>query len=110
MLTPQLGKPKETPAFGLGFALSTLEGQRRIGHGGAVYGFATELAALPDEKLGVVVIATRDCANGTVKQIADTALRLMLAARKASRCPTTRRHETRAGGSGQAADRTVRQG
>jgi CubicO group peptidase (beta-lactamase class C family)/D-alanyl-D-alanine dipeptidase len=87
MLTPQLGKPKETPAFGLGFALSTLEGQRRIGHGGAVYGFATELAALPDAKLGAVVIASRDCANGTVKQIADTALLQMLASRNGEPLP-----------------------
>ena len=36
----------------------------RIGHNGAVYGFATDVQALPDSKLGVIVIATADCANG----------------------------------------------
>ena len=45
--------------FGLGFAISTLDGERRIGHNGAVYGFATDVQALPDAKLGVVVITTR---------------------------------------------------
>ena len=58
------------------------EGHRRIGHGGAIYGFATELAALPDEKLGVVVVTSRDCTNAVTKHIADEALRQMLAARR----------------------------
>jgi CubicO group peptidase (beta-lactamase class C family)/D-alanyl-D-alanine dipeptidase len=88
MLSPQLGKPGETPGFGLGFALSTLENERRIGHGGAVYGFATEVSALPDSKLGAVVIATKDCANGTAKHVAETALRLMLAVRNKKPLPT----------------------
>jgi CubicO group peptidase (beta-lactamase class C family)/D-alanyl-D-alanine dipeptidase len=75
-------EPQDRSTFGLGFALGTLDGRRRIGHGGAVYGFATELAALPDEKLGVVVIASRDCANGIVRRIADTTFRQVLAARQ----------------------------
>ena len=49
--------PTRRPGFGLGFQVLEFEGRRRIGHGGAVYGFATDLAALPDDKLGVVVIA-----------------------------------------------------
>ena len=81
MIEPQPGKPGESPGFGLGFAISKLDGERRIGHGGAVYGFATEVEALPDAKLGVVVITTADCANGVASQIAETALRMMLAVR-----------------------------
>ena len=42
--------------FGLGFVVGSLDGHRRVGHGGAVYGFATEMDALPDDKLGVVVV------------------------------------------------------
>jgi hypothetical protein len=42
-----------------------LDGKRRVGHGGAIYGFATQLDCLPDEKLGVVVVNSRDCANPT---------------------------------------------
>ena len=30
--------------FGLGFRVSTFEGRRLVGHGGAIYGFATSLA------------------------------------------------------------------
>ncbi len=78
MIEPQLAKPGETPGFGLGFAISKLEKQRRIGHGGAIYGFATEVQALPDAKLGAIVVATADCANGFTQHVAETALRMML--------------------------------
>jgi CubicO group peptidase (beta-lactamase class C family)/D-alanyl-D-alanine dipeptidase len=81
MWTPQFAKPDEKKGFGIGFMIDELEGKRRIGHGGAIYGFATELAALPSEKLGAVVITSRDCANAVATRVADTALRLMLAAR-----------------------------
>ena len=67
--------------YGLGFALGELDGARRIGHGGWHYGFATELAALPDERLGVALSATIDGGNAVTTRIADEALRLMRAAR-----------------------------
>ena len=54
---------RQGSGFGIGFCVGELDGQRRIGHGGAIYGFATDLAALPDDKLGVVVTASRDVAN-----------------------------------------------
>ena len=79
MIEPQLAKPGETPGFGLGFAISKLENEPRIGHGGAIYGFATEVQALPARKLGAIVVATADCANGFTQHAAETALRLMLA-------------------------------
>ncbi len=87
MGTPQFVKPEEKKGFGIGFMLDELDDRRRIGHGGAIYGFATELAALPAEKLGVAVIASRDCANAVVTRIADTALRQMLAAREGKPLP-----------------------
>ena len=87
MWTPQFGAPGQRTGFGIGFALSELEGHRRVGHGGAIYGFATELAALPDQKLGVVVVTTRDIANAVTERIADAALRLMLAAREGQPLP-----------------------
>ena len=68
-----------TSSFGLGFVVSQLDGRRRVGHGGAVYGFATEMDALPDDKLGVIVVASRNGANGVTSHIADVALRQMLA-------------------------------
>lgn len=68
--------------FGLGFALGTLDGARRIGHGGWHYGFATELAALPDERLGVAVSVATDGANAITTRIADEALRALRATRR----------------------------
>lgn len=76
-----------TRGFGLGFALSELDGRRRVSHGGAIYGFSTELAALPDDKLGVVVVATADGANAVAERIAEAALRLMRAARAGQPLP-----------------------
>lgn len=81
MWQPQFAKPGETVGFGIGFRLTRFEGHRLVGHGGAIYGFATELAALPDDKLGVAVVTTEDSVNAVVNHIAHEALRLMLAAR-----------------------------
>ncbi|HTU93592.1 MAG TPA: M15 family metallopeptidase, partial [Gemmataceae bacterium] len=64
-----------------------LEGRKSIGHGGAMYGFATQLQALPKEKLGVVVVAARDVANGVVEHIAQVALQQMLAAKEGKPLP-----------------------
>ena len=90
MLTPQYPKKGERE-FGLGFALSTFEGRKRIGHGGAIYGFSTELAALPDERLGVVVISARDISNAVTTHIADEALRQMLAVKAGKPLPKIER-------------------
>ena len=70
------GEPQE---FGIGFHVDELDGHRRIGHGGAVYGFSTEVAALPDRKLGVAVVAALDVSNGVVERLAEYALRLLIA-------------------------------
>jgi CubicO group peptidase (beta-lactamase class C family) len=94
MWTPHFAKPGEKTGFGLGFRLEELDGHRRIGHGGAIYGFATELAGLPDDKLGVVVIAARDVANSVTQHIAEEALKQMLAVRQGKTLPPI--EETRA--------------
>lgn len=85
MWTPQFGA--EMPAFGLGFHASKLDDSRKIGHAGAVYGFATQLAALPDEKLGVIAAASKDCVNGTTTRLSDYALRLMRASQRGETLP-----------------------
>jgi len=87
MWTPQFDKPDAKDSFGIGFHLTEFEGQRRVGHNGAIYGFATELSALPKDKLGVVVIASRDVANAVTTHIADVALRQMLAVRQGQSLP-----------------------
>lgn len=81
MWRPQFAADGATTGAGLGFAVGTLDGHRVVSHGGAIYGFATQLTALPDEKLGVAVSAARDGMNALTERIAREALRLMLAAR-----------------------------
>jgi D-alanyl-D-alanine dipeptidase/CubicO group peptidase (beta-lactamase class C family) len=87
MWTPQFAKPGENTGFGIGFHISQLDGHRAIGHGGAIYGFATEVAGLPDDKLGVVTVTTVDAANAVTNATAAAALRLMLALRAGKPLP-----------------------
>jgi CubicO group peptidase (beta-lactamase class C family)/D-alanyl-D-alanine dipeptidase len=67
--------------FGLGFIVRSLDGHRLVGHGGAIYGFATTVDLLPEEKVGVVVVATKDAVNAVTERIGEESLRLVLAHR-----------------------------
>ena len=67
--------------FGLGFQVRSLDGHRLVGHGGAIYGFATTLNLLPEDKVGVVVVATKDAVNTVTDRIGEESLRLILAHR-----------------------------
>jgi CubicO group peptidase (beta-lactamase class C family) len=42
--------------YGLGWGIATINGHRRIGHGGGIGGFSTEYARYPDDGLTVVVL------------------------------------------------------
>ncbi len=89
MWTPS--PPRETWQLdvGLGFSLNGkfADRYRMARNGGAVYGFATELALLPDEGLGVYAVASRDLANPTVQAVAHWALLAALAARRGDAPP-----------------------
>ncbi len=87
MWTPQYAPPGAPSGFGIGFGVGQLDGRRSVGHGGAIYGFASTLLALPDDSLGVVVVATLDIMNGVTDAIAEQALRMMLAARAGKPLP-----------------------
>jgi CubicO group peptidase (beta-lactamase class C family)/D-alanyl-D-alanine dipeptidase len=84
MFEPQYAEDGAGEGYGLGFAVAQHKGRRLIRHGGAIYGFATELAFLPDEKLGVVAITTMDGANTAVSRFVQAALESMLAVRGGS--------------------------
>lgn len=88
MWRPQFAPAGATRGSGLGFAVGTLDGRRLVEHGGAIYGFATQLAVLPDDQLGVAVSAAKDGMNGLTDRIATEALRLMLALRTRAVLPT----------------------
>jgi len=76
--------------FGLGFSVESFDKFKKIGHGGAVYGFSTQLEAIPERKLGVVAAASSDGTNGVVQRIAEYALRLMIATKDGKPLPKYR--------------------
>jgi CubicO group peptidase (beta-lactamase class C family)/D-alanyl-D-alanine dipeptidase len=81
MWKPQFAAPQMRSGYGLGFDVSFFDGQRRVGHSGAIYGFATDVQALPDSKLGVAIVTTLDCTNPVMAHIGQEALRAMMRAR-----------------------------
>jgi CubicO group peptidase (beta-lactamase class C family)/D-alanyl-D-alanine dipeptidase len=87
MWVPQFAPVGATRGNGLGFFVSRFQGHRRVGHDGAIYGFATTLAALPDDRVGVVVVTTLDGANTVTDRIADAALADLLARRSGEPLP-----------------------
>jgi serine beta-lactamase-like protein LACTB len=87
MFTPQYAPAGAKRGFGIGFAVGETDGHRQIGHNGAIYGFATNFAALPDDKLGVVVVCSRDVANAVMNRIAEYGLKLMLATKAGKPLP-----------------------
>lgn len=74
--------------FGLGFVVGDMGGKRVVGHGGAIYGHATELRVLPDDGIGVVAFSTVDSSNHITARLADFALRSMLALKAGAEPPT----------------------
>ncbi|HSM17705.1 MAG TPA: serine hydrolase domain-containing protein [Gemmatimonadales bacterium] len=90
MWTPS--PPRETWQLdvGLGFSLNGrfADQYRMARNGGAVYGFATELALLPEEGFGVYAVASRDLANPTVQAVAHWALLAALAERRGDAAPS----------------------
>src|ERR1700730_15541849 len=80
MWSPQFPNPGG-PVFGLGFIVRSLDGHRLVGHGGAIYGFATTVDLLPEDKVGVVIVATKDAVNAVTERIGQESLRLVLSHR-----------------------------
>lgn len=66
-------------SYGIGFSLGELDGEKSVAHGGAIYGFATQLKVLPGRKIGVAISTNLDMANGAISRIADHALRILIA-------------------------------
>ncbi len=82
MLTSQFNDGKDqrhNVGFGIGFSLSEQGGYKRVGHGGAVYGFSTQLYALPEVKLGVAITSSVDVTNTITRRVAIYALDCLLA-------------------------------
>ena len=88
MWEPQFSEPGATSGYGFGFAVDERFGERWLGHGGAIYGFSTQLSFLPDAGLGVAVVSAVDGTNTVTSRVADAALELMLAVRRGETLPS----------------------
>ena len=75
MWTAQL--TTDTNGFGLGFLVGHANGKKTIGHSGAVYGFTSSIAAIPEDKLGVIVLANDDLASAAVERVNNAAWRML---------------------------------
>jgi len=69
-----------TRDYGIGFVLSSLDGHRVVGHGGAVYGYVTDLAVFPDDGFAVIVMIALDEASHAVARLRTFAARQVFAA------------------------------
>ena len=78
MISPQFGGDR-TSGYGIGFGLSEHGGYQKIGHGGAIYGFSTQLYAMPEIKYGVATASSVDITNSITTKLSNYALDLMLA-------------------------------
>jgi CubicO group peptidase (beta-lactamase class C family)/D-alanyl-D-alanine dipeptidase len=87
MWQPQFAPTGARTGLGIGFIIGELEGRRTVNHGGAIYGFATQLSAIPDARLGVAVSAAKDGMNALTDRIAAEALRLLLARQEGRALP-----------------------
>ena len=88
MWTPQTDiRSGRNRSFGIGFSLGEFDGEKSVSHGGAIYGFATQLKVLPESRVGVAISTNLDMANGAVNKIADHALHTLLAARRGDELP-----------------------
>ena len=71
---------------GIGFSMGDLDGRRLVGHGGEIYGFTSQLLALPDEGFGVAVLTTLDM-SPSADRIARFALQSLIALRDGTERP-----------------------
>jgi len=78
MISPQFGG-SSTSGFGIGFGLSEHGGYQKIGHGGAIYGFSTQLYAIPEINFGVATASSVDITNSITRKLSNYAIDLVLA-------------------------------
>ncbi len=79
MWTIQMSTARKEIPFGLGFAVSIFEGERRATLTSNTHGFSTRIDLLPDRDIGVAVIANLEDAAAVLEKVSSYALRAALA-------------------------------
>ena len=86
MVTPQFTESKVS-GYGIGFRISKHNNYKMISHGGAIYGYSTQLSALLEPRIGVVVASSVDISNSITRKISNYALDLLIAKEKKLKLP-----------------------
>ena len=87
MWTIQLSTARKQIPFGLGFAVSIFEEQRRATLTSNTHGFTTRIDLLPDQDIGVALIANLEHSDAVLEKLADYALKLALAQKREEPTP-----------------------
>jgi hypothetical protein len=77
MWTVQLSTARRQVPYGLGFTVSVLEEERMASLSSSFQGYSTYLAILPDQDLGVALLANLEYAAPSLERIGQYALRLL---------------------------------
>jgi CubicO group peptidase (beta-lactamase class C family) len=85
-------------AYGLGWTMRDFHGRKLIGHGGALTGMLSQVALIPEERLGVIVLTNQEeggAMSAIVNHIFDSYLNLQptdwISAYKAARAETMKK-------------------
>jgi D-alanyl-D-alanine carboxypeptidase len=78
MWTPARLADGSSSPYGFGWNLDTVDGHRRVNHGGSLPGFRAEMARFPDDALTVIVLTNSDGAQP--EQIAAGIARIFFSA------------------------------
>jgi hypothetical protein len=77
----RLGRDGAFSGYGLCFGIGDIDGWTSVGHGGAVYGYASQMMLAPAAGIGVLIFATLDFANQIASRLGADGIRIVLAER-----------------------------
>ncbi|WP_136615874.1 MULTISPECIES: serine hydrolase domain-containing protein [Mesorhizobium] len=73
--------------YGLCFGVGDVDGWTSVGHGGAVYGYSSQMILLPAAGVGVLIFSTLDFSNQIGARLGVEGLRIALAERRMGTLP-----------------------
>ena len=73
--------------YGLCYGVGEMDGWTTVGHGGAVYGYASEMSLIPSAGIGALIFGTLDFANQITKRLGAEGLRVALSEKKMGKAP-----------------------
>ncbi|QPC94706.1 serine hydrolase [Mesorhizobium sp. INR15] len=76
--------------YGLCFGVGDVDGWTSVGHGGAVYGYSSQMILLPAAGVGVLIFSTLDFSNQIGARLGVEGLRIALAERHMGALPARR--------------------